>query len=107
MCCLARNLGKGEKPRQVLLPDIVSRSLLTLRGDAGANDPVFAAAMPGRRSPGNSFQFAVSVPLLGTVNDAPLDIGHLAGVGFYLFEQNARMRRCATFLLAPIFVIAS
>ena len=36
-------LGKGEKPRQVLLPDIVSRSLLTLCGDAGANDPVFAS----------------------------------------------------------------
>ena len=36
-------LGKGEKPRQVLLPEIVSRSLLTLRGDAGANDPVFAS----------------------------------------------------------------
>jgi integrase/recombinase XerD len=35
-------LGKGGKLRQVLLPDIVSRTLLTLRGDAGANDPVFA-----------------------------------------------------------------
>jgi len=41
-------LGKGEKPRQVLLPDIVSRSLLTLRGDAGANDPVFASRKGGR-----------------------------------------------------------
>jgi integrase/recombinase XerD len=36
-------LGKGEKPRQVLLPEIVSRSLLTLRDDTGANDPVFAS----------------------------------------------------------------
>jgi integrase/recombinase XerD len=35
--------GKGGKVRQVLLPDIVSRSLLSLRGDAGANDPVFAS----------------------------------------------------------------
>jgi integrase/recombinase XerD len=35
-------LGKGGKQRQVLIPDFVSRSLLTLRGDAGANDPVFA-----------------------------------------------------------------
>jgi integrase/recombinase XerD len=34
-------LGKGSKVRQVLLPEIVSRSLLSLRGDAGANDPVF------------------------------------------------------------------
>jgi integrase/recombinase XerD len=41
-------LGKGEKPRQVLLPNIVSRSLLTLRGDAGANDPVFASRKGGR-----------------------------------------------------------
>ena len=41
-------VGKGEKPRQVLLPDIVSCALLTLRGDAGANDPVFASRKGGR-----------------------------------------------------------
>ena len=41
-------LGKGGKQRQVLLPDIVSRSLLTLRGDAGARDPVFAKRNGGR-----------------------------------------------------------
>ena len=35
--------GKGGKMRQVLLPEIVSASLLALRGDAGANDPVFAS----------------------------------------------------------------
>jgi len=40
-------VGKGEKTRQVLLPDIVSHSLLTLRGDAGANDPVFASRKGG------------------------------------------------------------
>ena len=34
--------GKGGKVRQVLLPQAVTTSLLTLRGDAGANDPVFA-----------------------------------------------------------------
>src|SRR5262245_54240592 len=34
--------GKGGRVRQVLLPDIVSRSLLSLRGDTGVNDPVFA-----------------------------------------------------------------
>jgi integrase/recombinase XerD len=34
-------VGKGGKIRQVLLPEIVSRSLLSLRGDAGADDPVF------------------------------------------------------------------
>src|SRR5262245_66689712 len=37
-------LGKGEKPRQVLLPEIVSRSLLTLRGDAGGTTPCSLAA---------------------------------------------------------------
>jgi site-specific recombinase XerD len=36
-------IGKGGKVRQVLLPEIVSRSLLSLRGDAGANDAVFAS----------------------------------------------------------------
>ncbi len=35
--------GKGGRVRQVLLPVIVSRSLLELRGDAGANDPIFAS----------------------------------------------------------------
>ena len=34
--------GKGNRVRQVLLPQAVSTSLLGLRGDAGANDPVFA-----------------------------------------------------------------
>jgi integrase/recombinase XerD len=33
--------------RNLLLPDIVSRSLLSLRGDAGANDPVFASRKGG------------------------------------------------------------
>ena len=32
-------VGKGGKVRQVLLPEVVSRSLLSLRGGAGANDP--------------------------------------------------------------------
>jgi integrase/recombinase XerD len=41
-------LGKGGKVRQVLLPEIVSRSLLSLRGGAGANDPVFAKRNGGR-----------------------------------------------------------
>lgn len=35
--------GKGGKVRQVLMPEVVSRSLLSLRGDAGANDPVFVS----------------------------------------------------------------
>jgi integrase/recombinase XerD len=42
-------LGKGGKVRQVVLPEIVSRSLLSLRGDAGANDPVFASRKGGGR----------------------------------------------------------
>jgi integrase/recombinase XerD len=40
---------KGGKVRQVLLPEIVSRSLLSLRGDAGAKDPVFASRKGGGR----------------------------------------------------------
>ena len=36
-------LGKGGIVRQVLLPEAVSRALLSLRGDAGANDPLFAS----------------------------------------------------------------
>src|SRR5262245_14944063 len=39
--------GKGGKVRQVLLPDVVSRSLLSLRSDAGAGDPVFASRQGG------------------------------------------------------------
>src|SRR5262245_50434543 len=40
-------LSIGGKVRQVLLPKIVSRSLLSLRGDAGANDPVFGSRKGG------------------------------------------------------------
>ena len=40
-------LGKGGKVRQVLLPEIVSRSLLSLRGDADTDAPVFASRMGG------------------------------------------------------------
>ncbi len=39
--------GKGGKVRQVLLPEVVSRSLWSLRGDAGVNDPVFASRKGG------------------------------------------------------------
>jgi integrase/recombinase XerD len=40
-------VGKGGVVRQVLLPAAVSRSLLSLRGDAGTNDPVFASRKGG------------------------------------------------------------
>ena len=40
-------IGKGGKVRQVLMPEVVSRSLLSLRGDAGANDPVFVSREGG------------------------------------------------------------
>jgi hypothetical protein len=43
-----RNItDKGGKVRKVLLLEIVSRSLLSLGGDAGANDPVFASRNGG------------------------------------------------------------
>jgi integrase/recombinase XerD len=42
-------LGKGGVTRNVLLPETVSRSLLSLRGNAGNNDPVFASRKGGGR----------------------------------------------------------
>ena len=42
-------LGKGGKRRQVLLPEVVCRSLLSLRGEAGSDDPVFRSRKGGRR----------------------------------------------------------
>jgi len=42
-------VGKGGVVRQVLLPEAVSRALLSLRGDAGANDPLFARRKTGAR----------------------------------------------------------
>jgi site-specific recombinase XerD len=42
-------LGKGGVVRQVLLPETVSKSLLSLRGDAGANDPLFRSRKSGGR----------------------------------------------------------
>jgi integrase/recombinase XerD len=39
--------GKGGIVRQVLLPAIVSRALLSLRGNAGANDPLFPSREGG------------------------------------------------------------
>jgi integrase/recombinase XerD len=41
--------GKGGFVRQVLLPAIVSKSLLALRGEAGADDPVFPSRKGGER----------------------------------------------------------
>jgi integrase/recombinase XerD len=41
--------GKGGFVRQVLLPEIVSKSLLSIRGDAGANDPLFSSRKGGGR----------------------------------------------------------
>lgn len=40
--------GKGGRIRQVLLPKTVSTSLLEMRGDAGANDPIFPSRKGGR-----------------------------------------------------------
>jgi integrase/recombinase XerD len=42
-------LGKGRKVRQILLPDVVSRSLLALRGNAGPSGPVFRSQRTGGR----------------------------------------------------------
>jgi integrase/recombinase XerD len=40
-------LGKGERRREVLLPEVAGQALLALRGDAGANDPVFRSTRGG------------------------------------------------------------
>ncbi len=48
--------GKSGVVRQVLLPKVVSRSLLSLRGDAGTNDPVFPST---RRNGGQLTERAV------------------------------------------------
>jgi len=55
-------LGKGGVERNVLLPEAVSRSLLSLRGDAGRNDAVLAS----RKGCGKLRERAV----LGTVKRA-------------------------------------
>jgi site-specific recombinase XerC len=44
-------LGKGGKRRQLLLPDAVGRSLLSLRSQAGSDDPVSARARAAVVSP--------------------------------------------------------
>jgi integrase/recombinase XerD len=41
--------GKGGIVRQVLLPEPVSRALLSLRVDAGANDPLFPSGKTGAK----------------------------------------------------------
>lgn len=64
--------GKGGFVRQVLLPEVVSRSLLSLRGDAGANDPVF----PSRKGGGRLTERAV----LGMVKRTAVKAGVNAAV---------------------------
>jgi integrase/recombinase XerD len=53
--CSSQSPARAAKVRQVLLPEIVSRSLLPLRGDAGANDYVF----PSRKGGGRLTEHAV------------------------------------------------
>ena len=43
--------GKGEKTRTILLPTPVWAKLLTLRVDAGDNDPVFRSRKKGHLTP--------------------------------------------------------
>jgi site-specific recombinase XerD len=58
--------GKGGRVRQILLPKNVSRSLLALRGDAGANDPVFAS----RKEGGHLTEHSVHVMVKRTATSA-------------------------------------
>jgi integrase/recombinase XerD len=61
--------GKGGRVRQVLLPKTVSRSLLALRGDAGANDPVFAS----RKKAGHLTEHSVHVMVKRTAKRARIN----------------------------------
>jgi len=62
-------LGKGNKVRQVILPETVSRSLLSLRHDAGANDPVFLS----RKRNGRLTERAVNFMLKRAAAEARID----------------------------------
>jgi site-specific recombinase XerC len=75
--------GKGGLVRQVLLPQVVSRSLLSLRGDAGANDPVF----PSRKGGGRLTERAVN----GMVKRARLQPPQGRGMHRYIFPTSAKL----------------
>jgi integrase/recombinase XerD len=60
-------VGKGDVTRNILPPATVSRSLLSLRGDAGNADPVFASRKGGRR--------LTTRAVLGTVKRAAANAG--------------------------------
>ena len=64
--------GEGGFVRQVILPEVVSRSLLSIRGDAGNNDPVF----PSRKGGGRLTERAV----LGTLKRTAIKAGVNPGV---------------------------
>ena len=61
--------GKGGRVRQVLLPKSVSGSLLALREDAGANDPVFAS----RKKAGHLAEHSVHVMVKRTAKRARIN----------------------------------
>ena len=62
-------LGKGNKSRQVLLPEAVGKSLLSLRGDAGDDDPVFRS----RKTGGHLTERAVNFMLKAAAKRAGLN----------------------------------
>lgn len=64
--------GKGGKVRQVLLPEVVSRSLMALRGNADAGNPVF----PSRKGGGRLTERAV----LGTIKRTAAKAGINAAI---------------------------
>jgi integrase/recombinase XerD len=61
--------GKGGRVRQVLLPKSVSGSLLALREDASANDPVFAS----RKMAGHLTEHSVHVMVKRTAKRAGIN----------------------------------
>lgn len=51
--------GKGDKERTVLLPAVVSRALLKMRGDAGQNDAIFVSRKTGGPITTRAIQYVV------------------------------------------------
>jgi integrase/recombinase XerD len=83
-------VGKGDVTRNILLPETVGRSLLSLRGDASTNDPVFASRKGGGR--------LTTRAVLGTVKRAAAAAGIEAPVAMPMpamrWTMTPRLPRC-------------
>ena len=92
--------GKGGKVRQVLLPEIVSRSLLSLRGDAGANVPVFVSQKGGRMTERAVHHMLKATAKKAGINEAVSPHWLRHAHGSHAIERGAAPI-CATSLAGP------